>query len=106
MCKSISTSISIQLKVVEASKAPVQRLVVELELTEEHLNNKGGLHGGFVVSVISKYHLSMTMNLCVFRFTASITDMVTARAVGMTIRGVPMVSISLSVRFLISYYFI
>jgi len=67
------------MKVMSAVREPRSKLVVEFVLADEHLNNKGTMHGGL---------------------TATLTDMVTARAVGMSVRDVPMVSVGLSVSYL------
>jgi acyl-coenzyme A thioesterase PaaI-like protein len=52
--------------------------LVEITLAQEHVNDKGTMHGGF---------------------TAAMTDIVTARAVGVTVSDVPMVSVEIAVRF-------
>uniref|UniRef100_A0AC34QHK7 Thioesterase domain-containing protein n=1 Tax=Panagrolaimus sp. JU765 TaxID=591449 RepID=A0AC34QHK7_9BILA len=52
----------------------------ELTVAEEHVNEKGTLHGGM---------------------TVALTDIVTARACGVTIRDMPMVSIDLSTSFML-----
>lgn len=59
-------------------RASPQSLLVELEVKEEHVNGKRTLHGGQ---------------------TAALVDIVTARAVGITVKDVPMVSLDISVRY-------
>ncbi|KAI1713736.1 thioesterase superfamily domain-containing protein [Ditylenchus destructor] len=66
-----------KLKVVKATK---NKLVVELLLLEEHVNSKGTLHGGL---------------------TAALVDIITARAVGLTVRDTPMVSMDISVSYML-----
>uniref|UniRef100_A0A1I7YVF9 4HBT domain-containing protein n=1 Tax=Steinernema glaseri TaxID=37863 RepID=A0A1I7YVF9_9BILA len=65
---------------VTAVSATDQRIVVELTVEHEHVNGKGTLHGGQ---------------------TASLVDIVTARAVGMTVRDRGMVSVELAVSYLL-----
>ncbi|TKR66739.1 hypothetical protein L596_022986 [Steinernema carpocapsae] len=62
---------------ISASKTSI---VVEMTVEEEHVNGKGTLHGGQ---------------------TASLVDIVTARAVGMSIRDRGMVSVELAVSYLL-----
>jgi acyl-coenzyme A thioesterase 13 len=52
----------------------------ELTVTNEHVNEKGTMHGGQTVTFV---------------------DIVTARAVGMTVRDMPMVSVDLSCSFML-----
>lgn len=59
------------------SVSPPESLLLELLVEEEHVNDKLTLHGGQ---------------------TAALVDIVTARAVGMSVRNIPMVSLDLSVR--------
>lgn len=64
----------LQLRAISATE---KRVVVELTVEKEHVNSKQTLHGGQ---------------------TAALVDMVTARAVGMTVRDKAMVSVELAVR--------
>ena len=62
------------------SVAPPESLLLELLVEEEHVNGKLTLHGGQ---------------------TAALVDIVTARAVGMSVRNIPMVSLDLSVSYML-----
>lgn len=62
---------------IRAVSASADRVVVEMMVEEEHVNSKKTLHGGQ---------------------TAALVDMITARAVGMTVRDKVMVSVELAVR--------
>lgn len=57
--------------------ATADSVTCELTIDEEHVNGKGTLHGGQTVSLV---------------------DIITARAVGVTDRDMPMVSVDLSTR--------
>ncbi|VDN03255.1 unnamed protein product [Thelazia callipaeda] len=65
---------------VQAVSASADRLVLEMIVEEEHVNSKKTLHGGQ---------------------TAALVDMITARAVGMTVRDKVMVSVELSVSYML-----
>uniref|UniRef100_A0A0N5APW9 4HBT domain-containing protein n=1 Tax=Syphacia muris TaxID=451379 RepID=A0A0N5APW9_9BILA len=67
-------------KKVRPVSANAERIVVELTIDEEHVNSKKTLHGGQ---------------------TAALCDMVTARAVGMTVRDKAMVSVELAVSYML-----
>ncbi|VDN19220.1 unnamed protein product [Gongylonema pulchrum] len=64
----------------QAVSASADRIVVEFVVEEEHVNSKKTLHGGQ---------------------TAALVDMVTARAVGMSVRDRAMVSVELAVSYLL-----
>ncbi|KAL4002949.1 putative esterase F42H10.6 [Acanthocheilonema viteae] len=65
---------------VRAVSASADRVVVEMMVEEEHVNSKKTLHGGQ---------------------TAALVDMITARAVGITVRDKVMVSVELAVSYLL-----
>ncbi|EJD75297.1 hypothetical protein LOAG_17525 [Loa loa] len=65
---------------IRAVSASADRIVVEMVVEEEHINSKKTLHGGQ---------------------TAALVDMITARAVGMTVRDKVMVSVELAVSYLL-----
>jgi len=69
--------VAANLKVTKANK---HSIVVEFVLREEHVNGKNTLHGGL---------------------TAALVDIVTARAVGLTVKDVPMVSVDISVSYML-----
>uniref|UniRef100_A0A915EAZ8 Acyl-coenzyme A thioesterase 13 n=1 Tax=Ditylenchus dipsaci TaxID=166011 RepID=A0A915EAZ8_9BILA len=71
------TRVAANLRVTQASASSI---TVELVLGAEHVNGKGTLHGGM---------------------TAALVDIVTARAVGVTVKDVPMVSTDLSVSYML-----
>jgi len=60
----------------KATYASTESIVVEFQVRDEHVNSKGTLHGGQ---------------------TAALLDIVTARAVGMSMKSVPMVSVDISI---------
>ena len=62
----------------KATYASTERILVEFVVENEHVNSKGTLHGGQ---------------------TAALLDIVTARAVGMSVKSVPMVSVDISIRY-------
>uniref|UniRef100_A0A914CHR7 Acyl-coenzyme A thioesterase 13 n=1 Tax=Acrobeloides nanus TaxID=290746 RepID=A0A914CHR7_9BILA len=65
---------------IKAVSASPTSIVVELEIDESHVNSKGTLHGGQ---------------------TAALLDIITARAVGVTVKDTPMVSLELSCSYLL-----
>ncbi|VDM92282.1 unnamed protein product [Onchocerca ochengi] len=65
---------------VRAISASADRVVLEMMVEEEHVNSKKTLHGGQ---------------------TAALVDMLTARAVGMTVRDKVMVSVELAVSYML-----
>ncbi|CAI4226717.1 unnamed protein product [Auanema sp. JU1783] len=60
--------------------ASKEKIVCELTLEPHHVNSKGTLHGGL---------------------TAALTDIVTARAIGVTVRNLGMASIEIAVSYLL-----
>lgn len=60
--------------------ASAEKIIVELTIEEEHVNSKKTLHGGQ---------------------TAALCDMITARAVGMTVKDKAMVSVEIAVSYML-----
>uniref|UniRef100_A0A914EGM6 Acyl-coenzyme A thioesterase 13 n=1 Tax=Acrobeloides nanus TaxID=290746 RepID=A0A914EGM6_9BILA len=65
---------------IKAVSASPKSIVVELEVDESHANSKGTLHGGQITVLV---------------------DIVTARAVGVTVKETPMVSLEISASYLL-----